>query len=267
MKHLALVRVVELVQPARYLESHAGGFDYSLAERQGPLPDGVWDFMAAATSVRTLDESGYAAILRSVVGTQSGPGTYPGSTRLVWETIGQNAAYLLNDTDAESVASVASALESRGPVATVSWQDGIDMVVDEARSGDLVLIDPFDPEVLSPEHGLSATGAFDALIARGVSVMLWRAINGDAEPGRGVRGFDLCVGLRCAERTGSMDGCEIIIGGISTDVAAEIAKLSLAHGSVLGNGHIRIESARRPQMMNAREPGAASISQVRSEPL
>ncbi len=64
MKHLVLMRVVDLMRPERYLESHAGGFDYPLAARSSPLPDGVWDFLSAAPMVRALDESDYAALLR-----------------------------------------------------------------------------------------------------------------------------------------------------------------------------------------------------------
>ncbi len=246
MKHLALMRAVEIMRPERYLESHAGGFDYPLAEREGPLPDGVWDFMSAASTVRTLRESRYATLLNSIAGTPSTPGTYPGSTRCVWEILGADTEYLLNDTDSEALGSVGYALESRGARAALSWEDGIDMVIDEARAGDLILIDPFDTESPSPKHGLGAAAAFDRLVERGASVLFWRALNASGHTSR-VRAADLCVGLRFAERTGSMDGCELILGNVTPDLAAEVGRLAVAHGSILTNGRITIEAGAKPE--------------------
>ncbi len=265
MKHLALMCAVENMRPERYLESHAGGFDYPLAEREGPLPDGVWDFMSAASTVRTLRESRYATLLETIAGTPSTPGTYPGSTRCVWEILGPGTTYLLNDTDTEALISVGYALESRGVRAVLSWEDGIDMVLDEARAGDLVLIDPFDPESPSPKHGLSAATAFYRLVERGASVLFWRAFNGpDHAPG--ALASDLCVGLQFSERTGSMDGCEIILGNIPPDVAAEVGRLAVAHGAVLTSGRIHIAAASRPAQHQhvegaVSEAAAAPVSQ------
>ncbi len=245
MKHLALVRVVELMRPVRYLESHAGAFDYPLAEREGLLPDGVWDFLSAAPGVRTLDQSEYVALLKACAGTPSVPGIYPGSARCAWEILGGRTKYLLNDTDSEALISVGHALEPRGARTVLSREDGIDMVVDEGRAGDLVLIDPFDPETRSPKHGLSAANACDRLIERGASVLFWRALNASGHTSR-VRQTDLCVRLRFAERTGSMDGCELILGNVTPDLAAEVGRLAVAHGSILTNGRITIEVGSKP---------------------
>ncbi len=262
MKHLALMRVVDLMRPERYLESHAGGFDYPLAERSGPLPDGVWDFLSAAPMIRALDESDYAALLRATAGTPAAPGTYPGSTRCVWETCGADVEYRLNDVDSEALGSIGRAFGSRGARVVLSSGDGIDMVLDEARAGDLVLIDPFDPEELSPKHGLSAVRAFEQLIDLGVSVLLWRALDGAPELGRPVRAFDLRVTVQFDEATGSMDGCEFIAGNVPPDVAAEIGRLAIAHGAVLTNGQIRLEGASG----SPRGPRAKRETQVSAPP-
>ena len=66
MKHLALICVAEDVRPSRYLEAHAGGFDYAMAEREGALLDGVWDFLRAAETVGILDQSAFARLLRNI---------------------------------------------------------------------------------------------------------------------------------------------------------------------------------------------------------
>ncbi len=247
MKHLALMQVVDLVRPTRYLESHSGAFDYPLAERAGPLPDGVWDFLVGAPAVRALAESSYLRLLQEIAGSPSLPGTYPGSLRCVWELLGASAAYWVSDIDTEALASVGFAFESRGVQPTLASSDGIDAVLDEARTGDLVLIDPFDPDAKSPEHGLSAVEAFDALVARGAAALLWRALQGAPEGAPPVGAVDLTVSLLFAERTGSMEGCELILGNVGPDVAAEVARLAAAHGGILGNGQMRIDAAPRPR--------------------
>lgn len=260
MKHLALMRVVELVRPSRYLESHSGAFDYPLAERDGPLPDGVWDFLAAAPAVHALAKSSYRALLTGIAGTPELPGVYPGSMRCVWELLGTSARYGVSDTDTEALASVGFALESRGAAARLSSRDGVDMVLDEAEPGDLVLIDPFDPAAASPEHGLSALEAFDALVARGAAVILWRALHGQGEPAPAPVASDLTVTLEFAAPTGSMDGCELLLGGIGADVAAEVARLALAHGAIVGNGHVRMEAARVRHVPKEREKSSVPAS-------
>ena len=252
MKHLALVRVVELMRPTRYLESHAGAFEYPLAMRDEPLPDGVWDFLARAPVVATLDQSGYAALLRAHAGDRSAPGTYPGSARCVWETLGASTEYILNDTNATAAASLDAALSPRGATATVTEIDGIDLVLDEARPGDLVLIDPFHPDERSPAHGRTATEAFDELVERGIAVALWRALA--VVPQRvalGIRRFDVAIGLAFDEPIGSMDGCEFVIANVPADLAADVAGLALAHGAVLTNGEVRIASRRRDRGVRA----------------
>ncbi len=135
--------------------------------------------------------------------------------------------------------------EYRGARAVLSWEDGIDMVIDEARAGDLILIDPFDTESPSPKHGLGAAAAFDRLVEHGASVLFWRALNASGHTSR-VRAADLCVRLRFAERTGSMDGCELIFGNASSDLVVEVGRLAIAHGTVLTSGRITIEVGSKP---------------------
>ena len=253
MKHLALMRVVELVRPVRYLEAHSGAFDYPLKERGGSLPDGVWDFIEHAPAVRALDDSSYLRLLREAAGTPESPGIYPGSLRCVWELLGASAVYCANDTDTEALASVGFALTSRRAQGELSGGDGIDMVIDEAKAGDLVLIDPFDPEAKSPGHRLSAREAFDALVKRGVVVVLWRALHGQPDEAPPVVASDLSVVLVFEEPTGSMAGCELLFGNIGPDVAAEVARLAVAHGAVLRNGRSRIASAQIPRVEDAKD--------------
>lgn len=246
MKHLALMRVVDLMRPRRYLEAHAGGFDYPLMDREGPLPDGVWDFLAAAPAVGTLADSAYLGLLQRVAGTPASPGIYPGSMRCVAELLGPSAVYLANDTDPAALLSLRQALDSRGVQAAFSARDGLDAVIDEAAAGDLVLLDPFDPDATSPAHGLSAVEAFDVLVERGVAVLLWRATHGEGPGTAAIAASDLTVCLRFDERTGSMDGCDLILGNVGADVAAEVARLAVAHGAILNNGRLHLAGARRP---------------------
>lgn len=252
MKHLALMRVVECVRPERYIESHAGAFDYPLAERVGPLPDGVWDFLAGAPTVAVLEQSAYARLVAEIAGSPNAPAVYPGSMRCVWELRGSSAQYCASDIDTEALASVGFALESRGAQARLSDRDGIDMVLDEAQAGDLVLIDPFDPEAKSPEYGLTALEAFDALVERGAIALLWRALHGPAGTAPRAASSDLTVALDFAEHTSSMEGCELILGNVGADVAADIARLAAAHGATLRNGTVRISSAHRPRVAPGR---------------
>lgn len=256
MKHLALVHVAGALRPARYLESHAGAFDYALSTRGEPLPDGVWDFLSAASSVRALDESGYAAILRPAAGSPPQPGVYPGSVRFVWEALGSTPDYVLNDTDAKSADDIAQALGARRATPRLSRCDGIDMVLDEAAPGDLVLIDPFEPDVMSPVHRATAIDAFANLVRRGVTVILWRALHGDIASVDVVHPSELTVRLRLAERTGSMDGCELVLGNVGPDIAADVARLATAHGSILANGeiHIDVGASARADAEEARSP-------------
>ena len=263
MKHLALMRVVELVRPGRYLESHSGAFDYPLAEREGPLPDGVWDFLADAHRVAALEQTAYMRLLQDIVGTPDRPGTYPGSLRCVWEVLGTSVEYRANDTDIEALDSAGVALKARGAQATLSRGDGIDMVLDQAKGDDLVVIDPFDPGAKSPEHGRSALEAFDALVARDVAVILWRALHSQDRPMPAAVASDVTVTLEFAAPTGSMDGCELLLGNIGADVASEVARIAVAHGATLRNGHVSVEAARMRDVPAVRENRSVRASAPR----
>ncbi len=120
------------------------------------------------------------------------------------------------------------------------------MVVDEAKVGDLVLIDPFDPKAVSPKNGLTAAGAADRLVERGACVLFWRALNA-ASPSSPVHNFDLCIQLQFKERTGSMDGCDLILGNVSSDLVADVGRLAVAHGTVLTNGRVTVEVGSGPR--------------------
>ncbi len=247
MKHLALMSVAAHLRPRRYLESHAGAFDYALRDREGPLPDGVWDFAEKAPAVLALAASEYGRLIGALVGSPNAPGTYPGSLRCVWEVLGTSAEYHANDTDTEAVASLAFELEARATRGVLAWADGIDMVIDEARPADLVLIDPFDPGARSTRHGLTAAQAFDALVDRGATVLLWRALDLSTGEPDDVAQSDLSIRLVFHEATGSMDGCELLAGNLPPDAAAEIAALATAHGAILTNGRVTIGARSAPK--------------------
>ena len=247
MKHLALMSVAAHLRPRRYLESHAGAFDYALRDREGPLPDGVWDFAEKAPSVLALAVSEYGRLIGSLAGSPDAPGTYPGSLRCVWEVLGPSAEYYANDTDTEAVASLAFEFEARATRGVLAWGDGIDMVIDEARPADLVLIDPFDPGAQSPHHELTPAQAFDALVDRGTTVLFWRALDLSTGDPDEVGQPDLSTRLLFDEATGSMDGCELLAGNLPPDAAAEVAALATAHGAILTNSRITISARSAPK--------------------
>ena len=246
MKHLALICVAKDMRPARYLEAHAGGFDYAMAGREGALPDGVWDFLRAAETIGILDQSGFARLLRDIAGSEDEPGIYPGSVRCVWETLGPNATYLLNDTDTEALTSVGYALETRGAEAVLARDDGIDWVLDTARAGDLVLIDPFNPSVPSPGHHTAAYDAFSRLVERGVIALLWAAQPTDEDPASGVGGWGLRVHLRLDSPSSGMEGCAMFFGNVPVETQARVAQLAVAHGAVLTNGSVTVDAKPQP---------------------
>ena len=246
MKHLALIRVAEDVRPSRYLEAHAGGFDYAMAEREGALPDGVWDFLRAMETDGVLDQSAFARLLRGIAGSEDEPGIYPGSVRCVWETLGLNATYLVNDTDTEALSSVGYALETRGAEAGLASDDGIDWVLDTAKAGDLVLIDPFNPFFPSPGHRATAYDAFTRLVERGVITLLWAAQPTGEDLASGVGGWGLRVHLRLDLPSSGMEGCAMFFGNVPVKTQERVAQLAVAHGAVLKNGSVTIDAQPQP---------------------
>ena len=242
MKHLALVCVAERVHAARYLESHAGAFDYSLADRDGRLPGGVWDFIAAAPSVGALTQSGYGALLGRISGTHAAPGVYPGSARCVWEVRDNDVEYVVNDVDTEALESLRAELTSRGASAFLSSDDGLDMVVTEARAGDLVLIDPFRPEQRSPAHGVNTLEAAQIAAGRGAMVLVWRPLHRKDTAAAAAPWAGLRIALEFLEPTGSMDGCDLTLANLPVDTAAEVARLSTALSGVLKNTRLSISA-------------------------
>ena len=81
VKHCVLAEALTRERPTRYLESHAGRFDYALSDLD-PGPGGVWDFVEASAGQADLGSSTYARAILDLVGQPGRPGRYPGSIDL-----------------------------------------------------------------------------------------------------------------------------------------------------------------------------------------
>ena len=232
LKHLVLMHIADATTPSRYLETHAGCFHYALAERSGPIPGGVWDFLNGASANELLAESSYGQLLGEIAGTPNRPGVYPGSMRCVWEACGKGCEYVASDLDPAARESLKSELSQRAARFHVGNGDGVDMVLESAKRGDLVLIDPFTSESASPKYRASADHAFALLAERGAAVLMWRAFRQPAQlttpPGASTQArVDLLV------PTGSMDGFEVVISNVPDATIDQAVLLATAYGAVL----------------------------------
>ena len=235
MKHLTLMCVIDEVRPRRYYESHAGRFDYPLTGRDEPLPDGVWDFMAAAAGPGILRTSRYAHLLRRIGGTKSSPGTYPGSVRCTYEILGHDTQYFLAERDAFTARAIEVALQDRKAKHRVAREDGVDWVLDHAARGDFVLLDPFEPNYRSPKHKASAYEAFSRLAERGALALLWAAepLEDECE----VLGWGTRVRLEFDTPVSSMAACSLYLSkDVPNACRASVRQLADAHHSCLTNG-------------------------------
>lgn len=232
LKHLVLMQIADATNPSRYLETHAGCFHYTLEDRAGPIPGGVWDFLRSTSAHDVLAQSRYGKLLGNIAGTPNRPGIYPGSMRCVWEACGRRSEYLASDLDPIARESLRSELSQRGARFCIGGQDGVDMILDSAKRGDLVLIDPFTPTSLSPRHRVSADQAFALLIERGVAVFMWRAFRRPPQLTTPA-GASIQIRVDLVVSTGSMDGFEILVGNVPDAAIARAALLATAYGEVL----------------------------------
>lgn len=180
VKHTVLGAAIEHEQPARYVESHGGRLEYDLAELV-PGRGGVWDFLEVAARNPALEASAYATLLRPLAGTADEPGIYPGSVALADALLPRDAEVLAFDLVESSAVSLREGLAARGRPATVTVGDGLQGVLDAARRGDLVLLDPFHVTDARPA-GPNSVDAFAILAERGVATLLWYGLFQPDEP-------------------------------------------------------------------------------------
>lgn len=172
VKHAVLCEVVVREKPPRYLESHGGRLVYEVASLE-PGPGGVWDFLELAVD-HDLSGSAYAGLIRRNAGTRHRPGTYPGSIALAAKLLPPESDVVAFELDPASASDLAEGLAAMGRSATVEVADGLNGVCEQARPGDLVLLDPF--HVRERGEAFSSVEAFAALATRGVTTILWYAI-------------------------------------------------------------------------------------------
>lgn len=178
VKHAVLCEVVVRMRPRRYLESHGGRLVYDLAGLT-PGAGGVWDFLEVASDHDILNGSIYAELIRPEAGTRDHPGRYPGSIALAAERLPAESDVIAFELIPASATELAEGLAAMGRSATIEVADGLTGVCEQARPGDLALLDPFD--VHDRGNAYSSVEAFAVLATRGVSTILWYAIYDPSE--------------------------------------------------------------------------------------
>jgi 23S rRNA A2030 N6-methylase RlmJ len=98
-KHLPLAEILEIEQPAEYWESHGGSARYPLTH-SWQRDFGVFYFLAHAAKSEALNASRYRKVLAEC------GDFYPGSSEIAKRVLGPDTAFLLCDTDPESVRSL-----------------------------------------------------------------------------------------------------------------------------------------------------------------
>ena len=210
VKHLVLCEALA-TQPRRYIESHAGAYSYDLATVADPGPGGIWDFAHAANANRDLQNSAYARIALPLAGTREKPGLYLGSVALAAQLLERGTPIVAAETNARTAERLRhdAAGADQGHAITVVESDGLDLVVAEARAGDLVLIDPFDADAKS-HGGLTSFDAFTHTAASGATAVLWHALTPSAtdQQGRGATvsrdGADLRIEVHLGQKAAGL---------------------------------------------------------------
>ena len=181
-KHLPLAEMLRVVQPDRYLESHAGAASYPLT-RSGNRDFGVYHFLDHAEGQSVLRDSAYFRLLKEIAGEDRFPGVYPGSAWVaMWVLRDRAMRRLFCDIDGDSLGTIAEAagkLEvSEGVVECIAG-DGIgtvmrrvDALSNDHAAGAFLLIDPFHITAAN-EDGLNSLDLFAAAARKGVMTTLW----------------------------------------------------------------------------------------------
>ena len=221
VKHAVLCEVIVHERPRRYLESHGGKLDYELAGLV-PGPGGIWDFLDVATDHDVLHGSAYASSVRREAGTRRDPGNYPGSIALAAQRLPAESEVVAFEFVPASASGLSEGLAAMGRPATVEVADGLTGVCELARSGDLVLLDPF--HVHERGDSFNSAEAFSVLATRGVSTILWYAIYDPSEsdewivdliPNTVPRGWSARLVGESTE--GGLAGCGFLTAHLSTE--------------------------------------------------
>ena len=220
VKHLVLCEALA-TQPRRYIESHAGAYSYDLATVADPGPGGIWDFAHAANASRDLQNSAYARIALPLAGTREKPGLYLGSVALAARLLERGTPIVAAETNTRTAERLRreAARAPQGQAITVVESDGLDLVVAEARAGDLVLIDPFDADAKS-RGGLTSFDAFTHAAATGATVVLWHALTPSAtdQQGRGATvsrdGADLRIEVHLGREAAGLQAFRLLASNL-----------------------------------------------------
>ncbi|HMD77090.1 MAG TPA: hypothetical protein VKG86_06925 [Terracidiphilus sp.] len=190
-KHLALAEILAIEKPAEYWESHAGSARYPLTH-SWQRDYGVFYFLSHAAESEALDASHYRKVLADCAG------FYPGSSEIAMRVLGSGTAFVLCDTDAESIASLHNSAHELGiPQARCENGDGQDVLwneivhLSEARAKRLfVHLDPWSCMAPSERSGRTSLDLFRELSRKGASVVLWVGFDSIAQRNAIVEHFE-----------------------------------------------------------------------------
>ncbi len=169
-KHLTLTEILRVRPPKQYWETHAGSVSYPLTESETRLHGALY-FLSKAPGDTILAACNYLRCLRA------DSANYPGSSSLAIQTLGAQAAYLLCDTDLESVESLQAA--TVGLNAEVLRADGVSVIAEAAQETKvdpqdiLVHIDPFDPQERLSADALTPIELAGMLAKEGYRLFYW----------------------------------------------------------------------------------------------
>ena len=236
VKHCVLAEALTRERPTRYLESHAGRFDYALSDLD-PGPGGVWDFVEASAGQADLGSSTYARAILDLVGQPGRPGRYPGSIALADALLPPGVEIVAYELVSSSAANLVDRLTRHNRPARVIVADGLSGVCEAARPGDLVLLDPF--HVQARGERFTAVEAFEELASRGVGTMLWYAVYEPDEPAAwtadAARGLEDVWHARLVgdSTAGGLAGCGFLTAHLSpATVSAAAAAAMLLIGAL-----------------------------------
>ena len=233
LKHLVLCELLS-DQPRRYMESHGGRYIYDL-NGQDPGQGGIWDLPRAIEGCPALGRTLYARITVMQAGTRARAGTYLGSLGLADRILESSTPIIAAETNQATRSELRRAPWARAPERVhIADVDGQDLVATEARTGDLVLIDPFDVHERST-GGLSSLDAFDAAVGSGATVFLWYPIvlssdeySARRHPDSRVprRGSEpLAYSLHYTQKAAGLWGCGVHLDNVPADTRRRVSAL------------------------------------------
>lgn len=247
LKHLLLCEALEAVSPTRYIESHGGALQYPLAGVETGAA-GVWDFVQMATPPNTaIAECAYTRVIGAVVGTPEAPGEYPGSIAYADALLPPDRAIVVAELETDSGDQLRRQLEAVGrPHEVVIGRDGLELAIDVAEAGDLVLIDPFSVHNQLAAGSPTSLDAFEHLASRGVMTLLWYPLTRPhtrltwPQDVRDKLGLDLWrAEVRSPGGSAGLAGCGLIAANLPAEVRIRMSWLAQAFGAALGVAYPR----------------------------